>query len=277
MKIMQTSSTAVNTYPRFKFPSDFSEEHLQSSNKNGFLHFTEFIDKEMVQKVINAAKETEEAWLKKDVKQVYGVPIKYGKDLDGKKIVQRFAFLSLHNDVIKKFLEDERFQKLFALLGGKGRIGEFENDGVVFNHYVYANESQFTQMGWHTDSMRDVFYGEKINRMLNVGLHLDNFTEGGCMLCVLPGTHKQGLGAILFRKKYFVDNRPDKNEMQVKTNAGDLTIHDGAIWHRVAQSTIIGEASRRRVMYIPFLTGKFKPKSEKSRPRVYQRFMSMVK
>ncbi len=271
--------TKKPSYTKFDFGSDFSEDQLNFFEDNGFLHFKNFIDKETVKEIINASEEVGEQWMKNDVKQVYGVPVKYGKDLDGRKIVQRFAFLSLHSPRVKKLIEDDRFQKLFTLLKkyGEPRIGEMENDGVVFNHYVYANQSQFTQMGWHTDSMRDVFYGKKINRMLNVGVHFDDYNEGGCALCLLPGTHKQSLGSLIFKKKYFVDTKPDKNEVKVETNAGDLTIHDGAIWHRVAQSTITGEGSRRRVMYIPFLTGKYKPKSENSRPRVYQRFMSMVK
>ena len=34
-------------------------------------------------------------------------------------------------------------------------------------------------------------------------------------------------------------------------DAGDLTVHDGRLWHRVALSPYVGEKSRRRVMYVP--------------------------
>ncbi|MEI9935231.1 MAG: hypothetical protein WDM71_10375 [Ferruginibacter sp.] len=70
--------------------------------------------------------------------------------------------------------------------------------------------------------------------------------------------------ACFSEKKYFIDNRPDKKEVGFDIEAGDLTIHDGRIWHRVQQSPNIGEKSRRRVMYIPIITGAYKPKNADS-------------
>lgn len=86
--------------------------------------------------------------------------------------------------------------------------------------------------------------------------------KGG--LRVLPGTHKQGLYSMLFRKKYFLDNNPDRNEVAVIPEAGDLTVHGGRLWHRVAQSSVRDEESRRRVIYIPIIAGKYTPKNENS-------------
>ena len=82
------------------------------------------------------------------------------------------------------------------------------------------------------------------------GIHLDPcpFENGG--LRVLPGTHTQGVLRLLFKKKYFIDNNPDAREIGFDINAGDLTVHDGRIWHRAQQSPYLGEASRRRVMYV---------------------------
>jgi hypothetical protein len=45
----------------------------------------------------------------------------------------------------------------------------------------------------------------------------------------------------------------------------------------VAQSTIIGEASRRRVIYIPIIAGKFEPKNADSPTAFYQRFAGIAK
>lgn len=272
MEIKENRSYAV-----FTLGERLTAEQRDFFEEYGFLHFKNFIDKETVEKIIRASEEVERQWIEDDVKQVYGVPVKYGHNLDGSKIIQRFAFLSLYSSYIKKFLQDERFKALFQLLGTEGRIGEYENDGIVFNHYIHSDESEFTKMGWHTDSVRDLFYGKKINPMLNVGVHLDNYSEGGGGLCVLPGTHKQNVAGILFRKRYIVDTNPDKDELNIKPNAGDLTVHEGRMWHRVAPCSLTGEDSRRRVMYIPFVSGKYKPKRLKSKPRIYQRFLSMVR
>jgi ectoine hydroxylase-related dioxygenase (phytanoyl-CoA dioxygenase family) len=113
--------------------------------------------------------------------------------------------------------------------------------------------------------------GSRILPMLNVGLHLDDcaFDNGG--LRVLPGTHTQGMFRLLFRKKYFIDNKPDKREAGFDIEAGDLTVHDGRLWHRVQQSPVVGEQSRRRVMYIPIITGAYQPKNANSATPVYHR------
>ena len=112
--------------------------------------------------------------------------------------------------------------------------------------------------------------------MLNVGIHLNDcpFENGG--LRVLPGTHNQGLFRLLFRKKYFVDNNPDPHEIGFDIHAGDLSIHDGRLWHRAQGSPHEGEKSRRRVMYVPVITGKYLPKNEKSKTPFYHRFASRI-
>ena len=50
---------------------------------------------------------------------------------------------------------------------------------------------------------------------------------------------------------------------------GDLTVHDGRLWHRVAVSTRTGQASLRRSMYVPSLSDPYEPKSEKSKTPLY--------
>ena len=81
---------------------------------------------------------------------------------------------------------------------------------------------------------------------------------------------------LLFKKKYFVDHKPDQKEVGFEIEAGDLTIHDGRLWHRVQQSPHYGEKSRRRVMYIPVVTGKYMPKDKNSKTPFYHKFASTV-
>ena len=184
---------------------------------------------------------------------------------------------STFSSTFHEFLQDPRLVALLELLAPyEGRIAENEKDGLILNHYVRTPESKFSQMGWHTDSPRDLFLGQKIMPMLNVGIHLDPcpFEAGG--LRVLPGTHTQGVLRLLFKKKYFIDNNPDAREIGFDINAGDLTVHDGRIWHRAQQSPYVGEASRRRVMYVPIITGKYMPKDENSKTPFYHRFASKV-
>ena len=83
---------------------------------------------------------------------------------------------------------------------------------------------------------------------------------------------------MLFRKRYFLDHDADPNEVAVTPEAGELTVHDGRVGHRVAQSSIRGEESRRRVIYIPNIAGKYVPgNNDNSSTVFYQRFTNLVK
>ncbi len=260
----------------FQLGNTITEEQLSFFNKYGIIQFKNFIDKETVDEFIAEIEKVQQHLISKDIKKVNGIPLKFGSDADGTPLIQRIAFASHYSKRLSEFLKDERLQLLLQLLGNyDGRIGEHEKDGLVVNHYVNSPYSKFTQLGWHTDSPRDLFHGTRILPMLNVGLHLDDcsYTNGG--LRVLPGSHKQNLFRLLFRKKYFIDNRPDKKEVGFDIEAGDLTIHDGRIWHRVQQSPNVGEKSRRRVMYIPIITGAYKPKNANSPTPFYHKLAGL--
>lgn len=266
----------VFDYPLFTLSEKITPEQKHFFETYGFLHFRNFINEDTVKAFLAESERVQNEWIKNDVKMVNGVPIKYGTDVDGRKIVQRFAFLNHHSPLMAEFLRDPRFEALFELIGAPDcRVGVNEKDGLVFNHYINIDSSNYSQLGWHTDSLRDVFYGQKVMPMLNVGIHFDrSYTDNGG-LRLLPGTHNKGLKSILFGKRY-LDNKPDKNEIGLNVEPGDLTIHDGRLWHRVAQSPYIGEKSRRRVMYVPIITGKVLERNMESKPKLYQRFMALT-
>ncbi len=266
-----------NPYPVFSLNGHLTHEQRDFFDANGFIHFKNFLSKEEVSKLIGESERIQSEWVSKDLKVVNGVPIKYGIDVDGKKIVQRFAFLNQQSPLFDSLLKDDRLKSLFALIGNhECRIGETEKDGLVFNHYINTQSSNYSRLGWHTDALRDIFYGHKVMPMLNVGIHLDNSSTDNGGLRLIPGTHNKGLAAMLFKKVYFISHKPDKNEVGLNVEAGDLTVHDGRLWHRVAQSPYIGEKSRRRVMYLPIITGAFNPKTENTKPLFYQRFMTIT-
>lgn len=258
--------------PVFHFEGTITEQQLQYFRKHGIIQFRNFVDRETVARFIRETEQVQRQLLSYDIRKVNGIPLKFGQDVNGDPLIQRIAFASQYSPVLSNFLKDSRVRQLTRLLAPyDGRIGENEKDGLVVNHYVNTTESQFKQLGWHTDSPRDLFLGSRIMPMLNVGLHLDDCPLENGGLRVLPGTHKQGLFRLLFRKKYFIDNNPDKKEVGFNIAAGDLTIHDGRLWHRVQQSPFTGEKSRRRVMYIPIITGAYQPKHANSPTPFYHK------
>jgi phytanoyl-CoA hydroxylase len=263
--------------PDFVLGDKITDEQFNFFDKYGVIIFRNFLNSATVQLFIHELNRIEKQWLDEGREKVNGIPLKFGKDENGNKMIQRMCFLSLYSDTLHEFLQDPRIKAVVGLLSPyEGRIAENEKDGLILNHYVRVPESNFTQMGWHTDSPRDLFLGQKIMPMLNVGIHLDDtpFENGG--LRVLPGTHKQGVLRLLFGKKYFIDNNPDRREIGFDIQAGDLTVHDGRIWHRAAVSPLYGDASRRRVMYVPVVTGKYMPKDANSKTPFYHRLAAKV-
>ena len=260
--------------PDFYLSDKLSAEHIQFFNEYGFIRFKNFLSRSTIATYIKEAEAVEKRWIAQGIDKINGVPLKFGQNENGDRMISRFAFLSQQSEVLHQFLQDTRLAALTKLLYPyEGRIAEDEKDGLVLNHYLQTPNSGFTKMGWHTDSPRDLFYGHKIMPMLNVGLHLDDcpYSNGG--LRVLPGTHKQGVLRLLFGKKYFLDNNPDPREAGFDIEVGDLTVHHGSMWHRVQQSNKFGAESRRRVMYIPLVTGKYKPKHADSKTPFYHHIM----
>jgi ectoine hydroxylase-related dioxygenase (phytanoyl-CoA dioxygenase family) len=260
----------------FTIGETITETQLAFFRKNGFIQFKNFVDKQTVKEFIREVENIEHHFIMNDIKKVNGIPLKFGNDVNGRSLIQRIAFASQYSKKLSNFLKDKRLQLLLELLGDfNGRIGENEKDGLVVNHYINTPLSKFTKLGWHTDSPRDLFLQSRILPMLNIGLHLDDCPASNGGLRVLAGTHTQGLFGLFFRKKYFVDNKPDKNEVAFDIEAGDLTIHDGRLWHRVEQSPNVGEKSRRRVMYIPIITGAYQPKNANSATPFYHKLAQL--
>lgn len=264
-------------YPKFILNERLTEEQVNFFEKNGFIHFKGVANPEEVKAIIESTEQIQEKWIRENVKIINGVPVNFGVDENGKHIVHRFPFTSQYSEPIHKFVNSQRVKALTVLLPEGARIAENEKDGVVVNHYVNTPSSNFSHMGWHTDSMRDIFYGKKVLPMLNVGLYLDDSSSDKGGLRVIPGTHKQNMFSMLFKKAYFLNNEEDKNEMLVDAKAGDMVVHDGRIWHRVAKSPHMGAASRRRVMYTPIILGKYMPKSEDSSTPFYHHFQKLAR
>lgn len=262
------------TLPDFRLQDTITKEQLHFFQEQGFIVFRNFLTSEQVALYLQEVSRIEKELLANGTEKIFGVPLKFGKDEQGQPTIQRFCFLSQFSEHFHRLLtEDKRLQALTALMHPyEGRIAEQEKDGLVLNNYIRTPDSSFTHMGWHTDSPRDLFMGQRIMPMLNVGIHLDTcpYENGG--LRVIPGTHRQSTLKLLFGKKYFIDNNPDPREAGFDIQAGDLSVHDGRIWHRVQQSPFTGEKSRRRVMYVPIVTGKFAPKNENSKTPFYHRF-----
>lgn len=264
-----SESTLLPLNHVFTLSNTLTDEQRNFLNTYGFLHFRGVLSPEEVELVAQVQSQLERRWLDEGVDELRGVPIFYGPGLEGDEVSYRLPFCSEHSQELRDLLDDARFDPIKELVGNQVRIGHEEQDGVVINRYVNAEGSVRPGLGWHTDGLRDIFYLRKPQQMLNFGLHLDKISaaEGGLRL--LPGTHRQGILAMMFRKPYFISHRPHPKEVAVETLPGDMTVHDGRLWHRVAANKTPG--TQRRSLFVPYMTGEPIIREENSQPVLYHR------
>lgn len=253
-----------------KWDNNEIPNYKKAIQETGFLHIRNYISQKEVNDLLEAQATIEKKWIAENKEEMFGVPILYGTDLDGKTMIQRSPFMSLNTSYFNDSGLMTRLKSIIKVIGEEFRIGEKENDGAVFNHYLKKeNQDSKKKLGWHTDSGRDFWVLEKPKLYYNIGIHLDDCPKSKGGLRLLLGSHLQSISSMLFKKWHFIDHRQDKKEYCVETKAGDLTIHDARIWHRVAECPKYGEASRRRVLYFPFVRGEVKEKTENSKPPIY--------
>jgi hypothetical protein len=274
------AARVVSTLPlgtRFRLRSELTPVQRAFLGRHGFILFSQVARLDEVATILDEVDRIEAKLLAEGTTKVFGVPVWMGMGPDGKPWLQRMGFTSVFSEFVATFVRDARFEPIRRLIGDDARIGDREKDGVVMNRYFRAEGSLRPNLAWHTDALRDVFYNGKMpGPMLNVGLHFDRVRPSDGGLRVLPGTHTQGVFSTLFSKIHFVTQKADPNEVAVETWPGDLTVHDGRMWHRVEASPFTGHRSVRRSMYVPYVCDAYQPKSEDSPTPMYLRVFDVI-
>jgi hypothetical protein len=262
---------------RFRLRAEITPIQAAFLDRHGFLVFDRVATPEELCTALAEIDRVETELLAAGKQAVNGVPIWFGPDPDGNEYLYRMGFSSQYSPWLSAFVRDARFEPVRRLIGEDARIGEREKDGVVFNRYVNAPTSLRPNLAWHTDSLRDIFYNWKVpGPMLNVGLHYDRVRPHDGGLRLLPGTHHQSVWGSLFTKLQFVSQARDPAELAVETWPGDLTVHDGRMWHRVAANPLQGWASLRRSMYVPYVVDRLLEKHAGSRTPLYMKLFDTI-
>jgi hypothetical protein len=262
---------------RFQLRAEITPIQQAFLDLHGFLVFDRVASRDEVNTALAEIDRVEAELLAAGKQKVNGVPVWFGPDPDGNEYLYRMGFSSEFSPWLSQFVRDRRFEPVRLLIGADARIGEREKDGVVFNRYVNAPASLRPNLAWHTDSLRDIFYNFKVpGPMLNVGLHFDRVRPEDGGLRLVPGTHTQGVLGSLFRKLQFVSQGADRNELAVETWPGDLTVHDGRMWHKVDANPVQGWASLRRSMYVPYVVDAVLEKHAGSPTPLYLRLFDAI-
>lgn len=262
---------------KFHFTGAISPQQYAFYAKYGFLHFTGFLSATSVTVVKDIVAQIASKLIASNAATVNGIPIKYGYTDNGERIIHRLPYTSHHNSAIEQVLNQAGIQIFCSLLGrNDARIGYNEKDGIVTNYYINSSNSNYKQMGWHTDAMRDIMLLQRLQPMINVGLYLTNSGPHNGGLRVLSGSHTQNIAAMMFRKVQLLNKQPDKNEFLVNAQAGDLVLHSGRLWHRVGKSPLTGIQSERQVMYVPIVCGTQLHRHSTSSTPLYHRLNKYI-
>jgi len=257
----------MKTYEKFIFNKKNTADYRNYLNKEGFIHFKGFFDNSETELISTQFKAIYELVSENSIERVLGIPVVYSNN--SKRYPVRVPFC---NHLIDDFLKLENFDwmKTIHNLMDKSqlRYATSENLGMVCTHYRIGS-GEMSKQGWHTDSMRSWYFTTRKDAFYNVGIHLDKVSleQGG--LRVLAGSHNKSLFYRMFKHGYYFDNSEDKNEIAIETEPGDLTIHNGRIWHRVASIENNQADNERRVIYMNLISGKINERNDDSPPPLY--------
>jgi ectoine hydroxylase-related dioxygenase (phytanoyl-CoA dioxygenase family) len=262
----------------FSLKDGITQEHLDFYKKYGFVHFEKFLSEDQLKVIWASVAEAHKHIINNNIDKINGIPLKYGVDENNNKIVQRLAFTNKVAKEVEKLYSHPVFEQLKQFIPDyPSRLSTDEKDGAVCNYFVNVENSIYKQMGWHTDVLRDFLMLRKVLPMINVGVYFDDSGEENGGLRILTGTHTQSFWSMMFRKRQVADKKVDPDELLVVAKAGDLVLHDGRLWHRVAKSPHIGAKSRRRVMYIPLICGKQDIRMPETKTPFYHKMNKMFR
>src|SRR4051812_33855142 len=107
----------------FQFKGELTPEQRRFLDEQGFIKFERFLSDDEVRFVWGEIEKVQAGWIAEGRSKAYGIPIKYGKDLDGRPFVNRFAFTTMYSRPLHEFITSERFQQIATILGPEFRFG----------------------------------------------------------------------------------------------------------------------------------------------------------
>ncbi len=246
--------------------------------RNGFIVFAGAAAPQEVERVLAEMDAVERKLLDEGIERVCGVPVWFGTGPTGEPWLQRMGFSSYHSEWLEEFVTDDRFEPVRRLIGADARIGRHPREGRrgVQSVPQPARQSQIEPRLAHRRAARRVLQlaYARTDAQRRAALRPYPPQDGGLRL--LPGTHTQSAWSTLFRKVHFVTDDDDPQELAVETWPGDLTVHDGRMWHRVKASPHTGRRSIRRSMYVPYVVDTYQPKDDSTPTNTYMRVFDRV-
>jgi hypothetical protein len=96
----------------YELGNSLTKEQLEFFEEHGVIIFRNFLTSDKISTYLTELKKLEATWIEEKKEKVNGIPLKYGKDVEGKLTIQRLCFSSLFSQPLHNLLEDERLMAL---------------------------------------------------------------------------------------------------------------------------------------------------------------------
>ncbi len=188
--------------------------------------------------------------------------LSYGKGWVGPSLHYRKVEGLELDPVLLAWIENPLFRRLAnAAIGDDVSLYR----AVLWNKAAHAG----TELPWHQDDGK--FWGIDRAPFLQVWTALDDASEQGGCVEVVPGSHKHGLaspeGGTVRAAELSCANAQQRS-VKLPAKAGDVILLHNHLWHR---SGINATASTRRAISISYLSGQTRCLRKRRAPRTFRR------
>jgi phytanoyl-CoA hydroxylase len=200
-------------------------------------------------------------FFQKDVENGQYEDLSFGKGYEGpSKNYRKIEKLEL-DPLYLSWIESEALREFVQTIVG--------NEVVLYRALVFnkAAETGGSHLPWHQDGGR--FWGLDREPTLQIWTALDDASEDGGCLEIVPGSHLAGLATPLggvVPKHLLEREQPDANKILLPARAGEVILIHNHVWHRSARSTT---GLPRRALTVCYMSAETRCLRKKRAPRVF--------
>ncbi|GAB3028301.1 hypothetical protein GCM10027051_36740 [Niabella terrae] len=237
-----------NAIQQFNFNHEITALHKYYFDIYGLLHFKQFVGSHTVQQLLYETQLVRDYLTGAGITRAKGIPLGFDNQIGSPGTVSEPSEAQATTDILQRFLSTERVQLLAGLLGpGQPEDNDLLKDQLrIYLHWNNSAEDSSRQTGYRQHP--GAYQTETGYRtLLTLGLHLEEAKEED-QLQVFTGSHLQHPFRLWLRKK-FSNGRSPRGIRQLKPQAGDLTIHDPRLWHKLVASKAASAQPGHQVLY----------------------------
>src|SRR5262249_10389247 len=121
---------------RFTLGTTITPEQRAFLREHGFLLFSRVAAPDEVAMLAAEMERIEARWLAEGRTRVFGIPLFFGSDEQGRPFLQRLAFTSVFSEKVHAFVRAPRFTPILGLIGEGARLGAHGEGGRGLNRHL---------------------------------------------------------------------------------------------------------------------------------------------